>query len=286
MTRQLGIVDLLRIFGFDERIKTKLVRHQDTRYDISKLISEGWFDLYQSLQSRPVFSGCQQIISFIGDGGTRARLLGVFRVLSQQIADPLIVPVDCPYQEWRSLAKMTYYYELERATEFADLEGRVVVEWGAGALAWHQHLKNKPVIEIRPTGRLLEPFTDYSDFTLSYSELRNLVSSSSAHSDWVASLSAVSGVYLILAEKTGHLYVGSAYGTGGIWARWSQYAVNGHGGNTRLRQLLKSDADYPESFRYSILQVLPKTASQKEVIRWESRLKQKLGSRATGLNLN
>ena len=107
-----------------------------------------------------------------------------------------------------------------------------------------------------------------------------------AHADWVASLSAVSGIYLILAEKTGHLYVGSAYGTGGIWARWSQYATNGHGGNAKLKELLKSDEAYPESLRYSVLQVLPKTTTSREVMRWESQYKHKLGSRATGLNLN
>jgi hypothetical protein len=284
MASEIGILDLLKVFGFDDRLKSKLVRHQDGRYDVPTLIREGWFDLYQSLQVRPVFNGCKQVISFIGDGSGRGRFVGVYHVLQQGVATKAMIPASCPYQEWGINAK--YYYERERRTEFASLEGRVVIDWGTGALAWHQHLKNKPVIELFPKGRTLEPFTDYLDFSLSYRQLTDLVATASAHRDWVASLSAVAGVYMILAQSSGDQYVGSAYGLDGIWGRWSQYAANGHGGNPKLRALLDSDNAYPDSFRFSILQVLPKTTTAPEVIRWESQYKAKLGSRATGLNLN
>ena len=284
MPKQLGIIDLLALFGFDASLKSKLVRHQDTRYDVPTLIREGWFDLYQSIQARPVFKACKQIVSFIGDGSSRARFFGVYRVTSQQPLDKRLIPDNCPYHEWRESAK--HQYTLERCSEFAELEGRVVIDWGSGALAWHQHLKNKRVIEIAPPGRSLDAFTDYLDFTLGYVELKELVANPKAHRDWVASLSAVAGVYLILAQTTGHQYVGSAFGADGFWGRWSQYAINGHGGNVRLKELLVSDASYPDAFRYSVLQVLPKTTTAREVIRWESQYKIKLGSRATGLNLN
>jgi hypothetical protein len=89
---ELGILDLLKVFGFDERKKSKLVRHQDARFDIPGLIREGWFDLYQSLQARPVFNGCEQIVSFIGDGSGRARLVGVYRVLKHGQATKSLVP--------------------------------------------------------------------------------------------------------------------------------------------------------------------------------------------------
>jgi hypothetical protein len=96
----------------------------------------------------------------------------------------------------------------------------------------------------------------------------------------------VAGVYLILAEKTGDLYVGSAYGAGGVWGRWAQYAQSGHGGNKRLVELLARDGDYPARFRFSLLQILPKTFTKDEVIAREGVFKEKLGTRATGLNLN
>ena len=45
MTTKHGTIDLLNVFGFEERMRPKLVRHQHTRYDIPTLIREGWFDL-------------------------------------------------------------------------------------------------------------------------------------------------------------------------------------------------------------------------------------------------
>jgi hypothetical protein len=107
-----------------------------------------------------------------------------------------------------------------------------------------------------------------------------------AHRDWQSSLSAVAGIYLILAETTGEQYVGSAYGLTGIWGRWQQYALNGHSNNKLLKQIINGNSAYPGAFRYSVLQVLPKSTKDKEVIRWESQYKLKLGSRATGLNAN
>lgn len=281
MATEIGIVDLLKVLGFDDRLKSKLVRHQDARYDVPALIRDGWFDLYQSLQKRPVFKDCKQIVSFVGDGSKRARLVGVYRVLKQGASSTSLIPANCPYQEWGT--QSVYHYELEKCAEFADLEGRVVIGWSS-ELAFHQHLRNYPVVEMFPKGRVLQPFTDYLDFSLSFNELTDLVNNANAHRDWVSSLSAVAGVYLILAQSTGQQYVGSAYGLEGIWGRWCQYAASGHGGNVKLRALLDSDSAYPNKFRFSILQVLPKTTTATEVIRWESLYKAKLGSRATGLN--
>jgi hypothetical protein len=105
-----------------------------------------------------------------------------------------------------------------------------------------------------------------------------------AHRDWQSSLSAVAGVYLILAETTGEQYVGSAYGLSGIWGRWQQYAANGHGNNKLLKRLIESNKAYPDAFRYSVLQVLPRSTKDSEVIRWEWKYMEKLGTRAKGLN--
>jgi hypothetical protein len=82
------------------------------------------------------------------------------------------------------------------------------------------------------------------------------------------------------------MYVGSATGEGGIWARWRQYASSGHGGNSLLRDLIARDGTYPAQFRFSLLQILPKTMTRDEVIQREVLYKRKLGTRATGLNLN
>jgi hypothetical protein len=35
---------------------------------------------------------------------------------------------------------------------FDDLKGRVVIEWGKGALAWHERTTSKEAIEVLPKG--------------------------------------------------------------------------------------------------------------------------------------
>lgn len=135
-------------------------------------------------------------------------------------------------------------------------------------------------------GRKLPPFDDYLEFTLTYPELKGLFEHEEAHRDWRASLSAVAGIYLILAQTSGNLYVGSAYGENGIWGRWKNYAATGDGGNVQLRKLMRKDSSYPEQFRFSVLQILPKTMARDEVLQREIKCKHKLGTRAVGLNSN
>jgi hypothetical protein len=69
-------------------------------------------------------------------------------------------------------------------------------------------------------------------------------------------------------------------------ARWRESAKSGHGGNALLRDLIRLDLSYPERFRFSMLQILPKTMSRDEVLRREALYKTKRGTRAKGLNLN
>jgi len=53
-----------------------------------------------------------------------------------------------------------------------------------------------------------------------------------------------------------------------------------------LRDLIAQDPAYPNQCRFSVLQILPKTMARAEVIHREALYKRKLGTRATGLNLN
>lgn len=283
MSKEIGIIDLLKVCGLDPACRSKLVRHKDYRLDLHGLLRRGWLDAYQSFQSRPVFDNLDYVISFVGVGGTQARLVGVYKVLGRRAGKDGILPPGCPYTEWKESA---HFYELERQTGFEALEHRAVIEWGRAALVWHQHTTNKPVIQMLPKGHMLRLFTDYLDFTLTYEELHYLFSHQEANQEWRARLSAVAGVYLILATTTGRQYVGSAYGTEGLWGRWAAYAADGHGGNLLLRELVTTDDAYPAAFTYSVLQIIPKTTAPAETLEWERLYKKKLGSMATGLNAN
>jgi hypothetical protein len=280
--KPLGIVDLLVLRGFDPTRPTKLVRHQTARCDMHDLLRRGWLEFYQATQSRPVFDNCERIVSFIGIGGTKARLIGVYRVLGRRDGRRIRSPAGFP----PDLGTSRYYYDLEWEKGYEDLENRVVIEWGRGTLAWVQRLSNKEVVELLPKGQIRPPFRDYLEFTLTYGELVDLYTHEEGNKEWRARLAAVAGIYLVLATTTGDQYVGSAHGTEGVWGRWAAYAHDGYGGNKLLKRLIDSNSAYPAAFSYSILQVLPKSFARSEVLEWEQRYKEKLGSQATGLNLN
>ena len=142
----------------------------------------------------------------------------------------------------------------------------------------------KEVVEIQP-GLNYQQFTEYYDFILSVDELNEIVNK--PYKDWKKMLSATNGIYLIQDSKTGNLYVGSASGENGIWGRWKDYIKSkGHGGNVKLRALIKAQPDYAKHFKFSILMLLPKTITPSEVDKKETLFKNKLGSKSFGLNKN
>ena len=280
----LGLIDLLGLAGFNPDPEDRLVRHQHQQYPVDQLISTNLLEVYQAYQARPLFHKSKHVVVLTGEAGTQARFYGVYEVAGWRGATSKEPITDSDWEEeWREQCE--FFYELNRLPGFGHLEGRVVVDWGRGALAWCQKVRNKSVLEVKRPGRILPPFSDYLEFSISYQELQALFDDEAAHPEWRSQLSAVAGVYLILAETTGELYVGSAVGTEGIWGRWRDYARNGHGGNKSLKGLVESD-DYPKAFRFSILQIVPKSMSQEDVIQCETSFKAKLGSRAHGLNLN
>ncbi|MGH9429940.1 MAG: GIY-YIG nuclease family protein [Terriglobia bacterium] len=250
---------------------------------MEELRRDGWLELYQAYQSKSLFHDVKQIVSFYGLSGSRAGFYGVYKVLGHHPKREGLTPNECELsRQWNR--GPGFFYDLERDRRFDDLRDRLIIDW-PGPRGWYQkRLDNKYVLEILESGRKLPPFSDYLEFSLTYAQLKDLFENEEAHRDWRIQLSAVAGVYLVLAQTSGQQYVGSAYGPNGIWGRWREYATSGHGGNDHLRHLVRKNASYPEHFRFSVLQILPKTMARKSVIQCESLYKQKLGSRAMGLN--
>lgn len=264
------IQELLYNRGLERNVKVKLVRHKDGRQNLYDLYKNhrSEFLSYQSSQSKDVFKDVEYIVSFIGEEGIFARFIGVYQIKDRQ-----------------KFAQDCYHYEMiEVPEQYDDLKERVIIRW-SNAISWHQWIKNEmEVIEIKP-GLHYKQFTDYFDFILSFSELKEIVTNQ--YSDWKKVLSITKGVYLINDTQTGKLYVGSAYGENGIWGRWSAYVLtNGHGNNKMLKELLDSDPLHGNHFQFSILMLLPKTITADEAIKKERLFKNKLGTNSFGLNNN
>lgn len=278
----LNIVELLSLRGLPREARVKLVRHQDRRFDVHELIREGYFETYQSFQSKPIFD-CDFIVSFVGMESNRARLVGVYRVLARVPASE--APIDADFPRPELVNQHGYYYSLSQVPDFADLQDRVVIDWGKAALSWHQWLSEKVVLEVLPAGYVRE-FPGYLDFVLRYPDLVTIINHPEANREWHRMLGAVAGIYLITDMATGRQYVGSASGEAGVLGRWAQYVRTGHCGNALLQQVLTENPGGERNFQFTLLRTLPLTLTRAEVIAKEELYKQKLGSRAFGLNSN
>lgn len=208
----------------------------------------------------------------MGEASTLARFIGIYKV--------------------NGVTKKTdkegeaFFYDLEEVSGFENLKERIIIDWGKGTTSWHQWYENeKEVVEIKFRPDLnYKQFKNYDDIFLTYSELQEIVRHE--YKDWKIPLSATNAIYLILDKETGKQYVGSTYGGDGIWGRWTNYAKNGNGGNKLLTELTKTNKNYANNFQWSILTTLPKTITKDEAIVIETKYKNKLGSRAFGLNSN
>ena len=250
--------------------RVKLVRHKDSRTEYKDILKDREALLeYQKEQGKEVFKNTDYLISFIGQESTKSLLFGVFKVNG----------VD------KKGAK--FYYNLTEVNIIDELIDRIVIDWGKSAISWYQWYdkQSKKVLEILPEGYLGE-FKGLTHFVLDYDELKKLISNPDANKDWKSNLSAVNGIYMILDTKSGKQYIGSAYGIGGVWQRWSEYASSIHGNNKRLIELCQTDSNYKKNFQYSILESLPSNVNKKEVIKIENLYKEKFGTRTFGLNEN
>jgi hypothetical protein len=182
-----------------------------------------------------------------------------------------------------------YYYSLRQVESCTELCGRLVVHFGRKfrqsyllAERWSESIQ---VAELKPEPIALSEFPGFKSVNLSKRELDGVIRQNIQ--SWKGALGSVSGIYVISDTKSGKLYVGSAYGEGGIWARWSQYSSSGHGHNVELKALLRElGAKSAEAFRFSILEVADIHASKNEVLARESHWKNVLLSRTHGYNAN
>lgn len=262
--------------------RTKLIRHNLSNDEISTYYNKHYIELYQRIQRPSRFKNCDYVISFIGEEGTLGTFLGCYKVNGYVKYDSALIPADISMG-----IESDVIYNLEKTDILEDLQNRLVIDWGKGAINWCQNGTTvKEVVEIRRAMSEIE-FVDYDNIVLSWENLRKIVYNKASYKKWEDKLSAVAGVYLITDTNTGKHYVGSASGMdGGIWGRWSEYAKTKHGGNKQLVSLIANDPDYCYHFQYSILEVLPLKQDKHDVLAREQLFKKKLQSIKFGLNDN
>ena len=192
------IGELLKLRGLDINKRIKLVRHKDARQKqfINGVEVEGnpydWyrndkdkFIAYQSEQHRDVFKNVDYIVSFIGENGTIARFIGIYKI-------------EGPDNE-RNTNK--YCYKITEVEGFDELKERIIIDWGPSTISWHQWLNDKndkEIIEITPGFDHI--FPGYEKIALTLAQLKNIILEKE-YPEWKKMLSAVNCIYIITLQK-------------------------------------------------------------------------------------
>lgn len=131
-----------------------------------------------------------------------------------------------------------------------------------------------------------EAFCGYGNISHKFSNLESIFKRN--QEDSKSPLENVRGIYLIADTSNGKMYVGSAYGDEGIWARWSCYFRTGHGYNDELTKLIKSNGiGYArKNFQFSLLEFRSMKTDNKVILDRESYWKQVLRTNEFGYNKN
>lgn len=278
----LSFHDLLGINGI-EPSQVRLVRHGNKEIDVLQVFhnDKEKFTEYTAWQKSGKYGEAKYLAIFSPARGTTSLFLGIWQitgVTENKNLEPEHLAILRKYSLPEVWFEHHVRYRLKLTDMMFSLSERLVIEWGKSTLNWVQS-KNKTVVQIKPPNSIGD-FTSYDRILLSYDDLQKLIRDTDSNASWVNALSSVNGVYLIKYKKDGRLYVGSAYGKGGILGRWSSYAKSGHADNKLLKNL------DPYEFEFSVLEISPATMSAEDVISRENRWKECLGTRGFGLNKN
>ncbi|MBN1998511.1 GIY-YIG nuclease family protein [candidate division KSB1 bacterium] len=292
----LTLKDIIDLDTLSGGTKIKLVRHFDSRLKIEnepkpflKLVKQELLEEYQRYQARHIFN-CDNIVSFYGEENSKAVFYGIYKVEKfSQDAPPVSDEFKTVWSDME-IHESTFYYTLTELPEYRKYRNRLVIKWGEGASTrmWHQWYdkgKNKEVIEIRPKNYIGD-FPGVMNIMIDYWDLKKMIDNPESHRIWYHQLSQIFAVYAILDKVTGKVYIGSAYGTDGLWGRWSDYIKSKSCGNKLLDELLQENPAAYLNFQFSVLEVLPYNTKPNDVIAIEKSYKGKLGSRFFGLNAN
>lgn len=280
----LNFSDVLCKVGIDPA-KVKLLRHP-----ISNKYFKSYYDKemvleYTRHQKKDFGKRYDYWCVFIGDQGRLAKFFACYKVGTSTPDTPAVVPVGDPHPE--DFCGDKAYYDLDHVDLLADYENKLIVDWGSAARSWSQKgTREKPIIAIQADEKKV--FSGFDNLILTFDELKNVIeNAASMYEAWKVALSSVNAIYLIVDNSTGKQYVGSAYGTDGLWGRWSVYvATGGHGNNQEMVKVIEKDPARCHHLQFSVLQILSKTIPEDRVIDIETMWKKKLLSKDFGWNHN
>lgn len=277
--------DVLIKVGLDPK-KVKLIRHAYSDKGFKACAEKGMIYEYTCHQKSKFSSNYDYWAVFISDKGTLAKLYALYKVNGVKCPDTKKnMPKGMPEIEAKQFKGENAIFDLEPVDYLKEYEGKLIIDWGNAAISWHQKgTIEKPIISILPDEKKV--FSGYENLVKTYDQLKEIIENEQVYESWHTALKSVYAIYLIIDTETGEQYVGSAYGEEGLLGRWKAYVSSQHGNNKKMKELI---CNYPEryhAFQFSILQILPKTLTDEQIVGIENLWKMKLQSKKFGMNDN
>lgn len=279
----LSFSDLLEKAGINPK-DVKLIRHAYSDKNFNECAKRGLILEYTQHQKRDFSKGYKYWAVFVSSEGTLAKFHSIYEV-GEQIQDtPDRICSNLPESEAKKYNGENSIFELKKIDILEPYENKLIIEW-IGARAWHQKGSNeKPIVWLIPDEKKV--FMGYEDTIIKYDDLKEIINNPVVYEAWHTALKSVHAIYLIVDTETGKQYIGSAYGKDGLLGRWSCYISSFHGNNKLMKEVICNCPDRYHAFQFSILQILPKTMTDEEIIAIESRWKKKLLTIQFGMNDN
>jgi len=287
MGKIIKLQDILPLDELRKKGKVLLIRHHHEK--LAEMNEMNLIEEYQSFQSKKAFFDCKYIVSFLGGEKNSAVFYGLYEV-KDRLAKEHLPNYSKEIEKYcnKQNPSKDIYLKLERIEKYDIFTDRLVINWFVprGWYNTYGEVQDKEVMKILPNN-FVDDFPGLMNIMVSYKKLKKIIENPQSHSVWFESLTRLQAIYLILDKKSGNKYVGTTYGENGLWQRWESYIKgDGTGNNKELKVLKGKDPEFYLNFQFSILEVLSKTANQKYCTEKESIWKEKLGSKAFGLNRN
>ena len=184
------------------------------------------------------------------------------------------------------------YYDLTPIDRFKEYAERLIIKYKKHPGDTQAKLKIRTietieVLEILPQKYINRnrPFPGYKDLSVSFSSLSEIINNRVAN--WYEHLSTVQCIYAITDKYAKKIYIGSTYGFGGIWQRWTCYVnTRGHGGDVELKKLIEENPNYAyNNFYFAILEYFY-DVDKDTILDRENKWKELLQTRSLGYNAN